>query len=127
MSLIKKGRKSCRAIVRALARTWKFIVRLLTRRGELERAIREAMADGRDGRSADLVRSVAKSLARSSQLSDVKTVVFGRKPFSVGAVSAKIVDQKGIRDEDVSRSLMWCLRVSVKTYIILLRSQRTRI
>lgn len=112
MSLVKKGKQSCRALARALARAWKYVLRHLTRQGELERALRKAVADERYGLSADLVKNVARSLAHSSQLTEIKTAVFGRRPFSASAASAKIIEEKGIRDEEIGATLSWCLQVS---------------
>eukprot|EP00904_Undaria_pinnatifida_P003332 jgi/Undpi1/129/HiC_scaffold_1.g00129.m1 len=111
MSLIKKGRRSCRALARALARVWKFLLRQLTRQGELERALRRALADERGGHSPDLVKAIASSLARSSQLADIKAAVFGKRPFSASVASAKIIKEKGIGDEKVGATLTWSLQV----------------
>lgn len=112
MSLIKKGRRSCRALARALARVWKFLLRHLTRQGELERALRRALADERGGHSPALVKAIASSLARSSQLAEVKAAVFGKRAFSASVASAKIRAEKGIRDEKVGATLTWSLQVS---------------
>lgn len=113
MSLIKKGRRSCRALARALARVWKFLLRYLTRQGELERALRRSLADGRSGHSPALVKAVARSLARSSQLADIKAAVFGKRPFEAKVASAKIIAEKGIRDQKVGATLTWSLQVSL--------------
>lgn len=98
-------------MARTVARTWKFIMRLLTRQGELDRVIRRAMAHSRDGYSADLVKAVALSLARSAELASIRQDVFGKKPFSASKLASSISDQKGMRDEAVIAILTWCLRV----------------
>lgn len=86
-------------------------MRLLTRQGELERAIRRAMAHDRSGYSADLVKAIATSLARSAQLASLKHDVFGKKPFAAGKLACSIAEQKGMRDEAVISILTWCLKV----------------
>ena len=118
MSLIKKGRRSCRALARALARVWKFLLRHLTQQGELERAIRRALADKRGGHSPSLVKAIASSLARSSQLAEIKAAVFGKRPFSASVASAKIIAEKGIRDEKVGATLTWSLHVSLENQFV---------
>lgn len=118
MSLVLKGKKACRALDRAIVRTWKYILRVLTRQGELERIIREVGgAEGR-GRSADLVQRVAFSLGRSYNLGEVKVIVFGKSPFSVSATSAKIAEEDGISDVEVVATLVWCLQVRGKSRLM---------
>lgn len=83
-------------------------MRQLTRKGELERVI----LTRENGLCAKLVASVAKSLARSSQLEEVKNTVFGSKPFIVSDILDTIVRGKGITDGDVISALTWCLQVN---------------
>lgn len=99
-----------------LLRIYKYLMRVVTRKGELERAIllRSTAAQERGGLSANVVKRVAKSLARSSQLAEVKDVVFGGRPFSVSDVLETIIRVKGLRDQDknVINALRWCLQAS---------------
>lgn len=111
MSSVSSRNKTCLALVRGVVRAWKFVMRLLTRQGELERAIRRAIVHDRSGYSADLVKTIATSLARSTQLASLKHDVFGKKPFAVGKLSCYIAEKKGMRDETVISILTWCLKV----------------
>lgn len=113
MSLIKKSKQTCRAVTRALARILKLLVRLLTRKSELERLIRKAIAEESRGHSSHhLVKYIARSLASSSQLAEIKAVVFGKQPFVVDELTTQIANKKHIHDDDVISRLNWCLEVS---------------
>lgn len=97
-----------------LRRICKFLVRQLTTKGELHRAVlrRTRTASGRrSGLSAQLVADIAKSLARSSQLEEVKSVVFGSKPFAVDDVLKAIICVKKISDVNVVAALGWSLQI----------------
>ncbi|CAM9789829.1 unnamed protein product [Ascophyllum nodosum] len=111
MSLVAKGKKTYCAVARVVRSIWKYVMRLLTRQGELERSIRRAIAYDRGGFSADLVKAIAISLARSVQLASLKQDVFGKKPFSARKLARLIAEQKGMRDDAVIAILTWCLRV----------------
>lgn len=117
MSIVKKGKISYQAFLRMLRRICKFLVRQLTTKGELHRAVlrRTRTASGRrSGLSAQLVADIAKSLARSSQLEEVKSVVFGSKPFAVDDVLKAIICVKKISDVNVVAALGWSLQVSFR-------------
>lgn len=115
MSIIKKGKRSYRAFLRMLRRICKFLVRQLTQKGELHRAVVRSTASGRgSGLSAKLVADIAKSLARSSQLEEVKSTVFGSRPFAVDDVLETIVRVKKISDSNVIAALAWSLQVSFR-------------
>lgn len=112
MSLIKKSKQTCRAVTRALARILKLLVRLLTRKSELERLIRKSIAEESRGHSGHLVKNIARSLATSSQLAEIKATIFGNQPFVVGELTTQIANKKHIHDDDVISRLSWCLKVS---------------
>ena len=122
MSLVAKGKKTYCAVARVVRSIWKYVMRLLTRQGELERSIRRAIAYDRGGFSADLVKAIAISLARSVQLASLKQDVFGKKPFSARKLARLIAEQKGMRDDAVIAILTWCLRVRAVPFICLIDS-----
>lgn len=110
MSFLSKGREW---LLITLTRIHKFVMRLLTRQGELERVVMMREGDSElGGLSANLVKGVSQSLARSSELTEIKKLIFGRRPFSINDALDKIVRIKRIRDNDVISALRWCLQVS---------------
>lgn len=110
MSIITKGRRSCRALLRILRRICKWVLRQLTGgKGELERAVL-----GRTALDAALVTSIARSLARSTQVEEVRNIVFGKQPFVVSETVDKIVGAKKITDSNVVSALTWSLQVRVR-------------
>lgn len=75
-------------------------------KGELERAVL-----GRTALDAALVTSIARSLARSAQVEEVKNIVFGKQPFAVSEAVDKIAGAKKITDSNVVSALTWALQV----------------
>lgn len=106
-------RKTLEWLVVTLTRLCKFILRLVTQKGEIERVILFRYPSGELGiLSAGFVRRVAKSLAQSSQLREVKGIIFGGRPFVVNEALNEIVRIKRLRDSKVVSALRWCLEVS---------------
>lgn len=111
MSLVVKVREW---LVVSLTRGWKSALRVITRKGEIERIILLREPGGeRGGLSVIVVKRVAQSIARSSQLKEVKGAIFGGRPFSINDILDKIVRIKRLRDNDVISALRWILQVRV--------------